>query len=305
MQEQRRRCMILPSGRGGCDSQVTAVAHRLGMIPSTEPNRTKDLEVDLVMTTGPERADEALVLGSRLGVPVVGFGQPGSAADRMDLVVTTPQFHVEGGNVLRMDHAISPHGDVIDFVPGCDADLVSHLPSPLSLVLVGGPAGPWHLDVDRVVDVVESLSGQGASVVVLTSARTPGLARSVLARLERPNIVIDRIAGVPIRMAVAMSLCSAAYVTGDSVSMISEVAAAGRPVAVIVPPASPTDVERYLADAAADPRHCAMPGDLRRFWSVLGGDLATPRIRLYGRASLDLASEAVERLLATRIRAAA
>jgi mitochondrial fission protein ELM1 len=251
-----------------------------------------------VLATGPERAEEAVRLGWRLGVPVIGLGQPGTAAGSMDLVLATPQFVVTGRNVVRLPYAISPYGDCSQAARTSDAEALERLPRPLGLLLVGGPAGPWSLDGDLISKAAAELLGRCRALLVMTSARTPSGLRAGLRACGRGNIMVDAVEGIAVRMASALRACDEVAVTGDSVSMVSEAAAAGRPVSLILPTASREAVEAYLRAAEDDPVRLAMPGDLRRFWASLDGDPSTPRTRPEAKGVLDAAVAAATALIA-------
>lgn len=287
--------ICLKSGRTGCDSQMLAVAKQLGTVLDEPAGKTK--RARLVVVTGPENARRAVTLGRRLGVPIVGFGQPGAASIDMDLVVTTPQFDVRGKKVLRLPFAISPHGSCEQEPDSGAARLVASLPGPVGLLLVGGDAGPWRLGADLIGDALARVARRNQTVVVVTSRRTSDRLRHQLRASATRRVLVDEFDGTAVRLAALIHACDEAFVTGDSVSMISEVAAAGRPVAVVPPDADNDEIDAYLERSAADPLTCAMPGDLRRFWRTLGPGAATPMMHPRSSGVLRSAVEAVRAIM--------
>ncbi|MBX9794645.1 MAG: mitochondrial fission ELM1 family protein [Burkholderiaceae bacterium] len=286
--------ICLRSGRTGCDSQMLAVASKVGTV--LDPTDAWIEQARLVAVTGPENARQAVALSRRLGIPVVGFGQPGAAAD-MDLVVTTPQFDVHGRRVLRLPFAISPHGTCEQDPDSRDARLAASLPGPVGLLLVGGDAGPWRLTADVIGDALARVARRNQTVVVVTSRRTSEALRVQLRASATPRVLVDGIDGTEVRLAALIHACDEAFVTGDSVSMISEVAAAGRRVAVVEPDAANDEIDVYLEKSAEDPLAYAMPGDLRRFWRTLGPGAATPIMHPRSSGVLRSAVDAVRAIM--------
>ena len=111
------------------------------------------------------------------------------------------------------------------------------LPSPVVAVLVGGPNGRWRLAPDDMAAIADRLSAlarrHGAGLWVTPSRRTGA---------ENERVLRDRLAGVPSLIwdgsgenpyLGMLALADFILVTADSVSMVSEAAATGKPVYVI------------------------------------------------------------------------
>lgn len=121
------------------------------------------------------------------------------------------------------------------------------LKRPFVTVLVGGPArrirfGQAQVDAlaARVDDLVRRLDG---SALVTTSRRTPaGLAARLEAALTAPHVVYDAASGEPNPLRAFLGTADRVVVTADSLSMMSEAAATGRPVHVFDLPGTPPKV---------------------------------------------------------------
>ncbi|MBV9829876.1 MAG: mitochondrial fission ELM1 family protein [Alphaproteobacteria bacterium] len=114
---------------------------------------------------------------------------------------------------------------------------LSALPRPIVAVLLGGTNGAYRLDRDRLIEIAAMIATmlrrQGGSAVVTPSRRTgeagASLLRETLAGL--PATVWDGSGANPYYAYLAIA--DAVLVTADSVSMISEAAATGKPVHII------------------------------------------------------------------------
>jgi mitochondrial fission protein ELM1 len=114
---------------------------------------------------------------------------------------------------------------------------LEHLPRPVIGVLIGGSNRAYRLDLRRLGEMAEMLATavrrRGGSVVVTPSRRTGPAELAVLR---------DRLAGLPSAIwegtgdnpyFAYLALADAFLVTADSVSMISEAAATGKPVYIM------------------------------------------------------------------------
>ena len=113
---------------------------------------------------------------------------------------------------------------------------LAHLPRPFVTVLVGGSSGPYVFDEAAAARLGREASALarslGGSVLVTTSARTAaGRGRRAVRR--------DRRAGLPASLGAGdsqnpyfgfMALADRIVVTADSISMIAEACATGKPV---------------------------------------------------------------------------
>jgi hypothetical protein len=108
------------------------------------------------------------------------------------------------------------------------------LPRPILGVLIGGANRSYRVGLDRLAGVADSIAGvlraDGGSAVVTPSRRT-GSAGIALLR--------ERLAGLPVEVwdgsgenpyYAYLAVADALLVTADSVSMVSEAAATGKPV---------------------------------------------------------------------------
>jgi uncharacterized protein len=114
---------------------------------------------------------------------------------------------------------------------------LARLPHPILGVLIGGSNRSYRLGLDRLAGIAEAIAAilraAGGSAVVTPSRRT-GAAGIALLR--------DRLAGLPAEIwdgngdnpyYAYLAIADALLVTADSVSMISEAAATGKPVHII------------------------------------------------------------------------
>lgn len=198
---------------------------------------------------------------------LVHVGRPWADPARFDLVITTPQYRLPGRpNVLHNDlplHRV--HGARLAAAAARWTAAVAALPAPRIAVIVGGHSGPYTLGARaarRLLTEAATLArAAGGSLLITTSPRTPAAA---LAELRRD-------CGVPVQLYAwrgddpdnpyfgYLALADALVVTADSVSMLAEASATGKPL--------------YLFDLGAG-RQRMRPGpgdgvDDRRFGALL------------------------------------
>lgn len=195
---------------------------------------------DLIIAAG--RASEAIAAWIRTHgnrkVRLVFIGTPWNALERFDLVIATPQYGLAcRTNVLVNDlplHGVQPQA--LTAAAEAWQPRLQHLPRPWSAILVGGCSGPYVFDrasAERLGRQASQLARGGhGSLLVSTSARTGHKATQALAAtLDAPHYFYDRAQGGEDNPYLAfLALADQIVVTADSISMISEAAATGKPV---------------------------------------------------------------------------
>jgi len=168
----------------------------------------------------------------------VHVGRPWAALDSFDLVITTPQYRVPRrdnvvNNMLTL-HGVTPQS--LEAARMEWAPAFAHLPRPRIAVIAGGNSGPFTFGpraAARLARQVSAMARQaGGSLLVSTSSRTsPEALNALQAGIDAPHYFYrwrpdddnNPYFGI---LAMADSL----VVTGDSIAMLSEACATGRPV---------------------------------------------------------------------------
>jgi uncharacterized protein len=157
---------------------------------------------------------------------IVCLGRPAGAPENFDLVITTAQYRIPAArNVVELS---MPLAEVSEPTSGGGT-------GPIALV-VGGPAFPDLLDAataERLAtDALAHAARAGKVLDVLTSPRTPAEAVAVLERrITAPHGLSIFGRGVN-RYRAALAGASGIIVTSDSVSMVADALASGKPVSV-------------------------------------------------------------------------
>ena len=169
---------------------------------------------------------------------IVLLGRPWSSVKSFDLVITTPQYNLpEAQNVLL--NPLPLHQVSAERLAAAAAEWgprLAHLPRPFVTVLVGGSSGPYILDAAAAARLGREASGLarelGGSVLVTTSARTPAeVADALFAAIDAPAYLHRWSRGSQDNPYFGfIGLADRIVVTADSISMIAEACASGRPV---------------------------------------------------------------------------
>lgn len=216
----------------------------LPTLASIDPARSSPLQPpwpDLAICSG--RGAEAVAFWLRRQNPklrIVFVGSPWSGPGAFDLVITTPQYRLaRAPNVL---HLMLPLHDATPSKIAAEArrweSRLWHLPRPFTAVLAGGSSGPYVFTPDAAGRlgraVTEIAARSGGSLLVTTSARTGGKAAEALAAaLGAPHYFYrwqDAADDNPFH--AFLGLARRIVVTADSVSMLAEAAATGKPVSL-------------------------------------------------------------------------
>lgn len=218
---------------------------------------------ELVIAIGRRSVPVARWIKAKSGgrTKLVRIGHPRIDPKLFDLVVTTRQYPVPpGGNVVLLPVAMSRFVEPPQ--PNASERAFLKHAGRFRLVAIGGATKYWTLPVERIIEAVERPFN--GSVVAVTSRRTDP---AILERLRAmPGIwLVD---GASPSFALLLAEAAEIFVTGDSVSMLSEAVLAGKPVALI-PIEQDEKGRRELGPDVQDSGPDARRRDLRRFWNYL------------------------------------
>ncbi|BCX89925.1 conserved hypothetical protein [Methylomarinovum tepidoasis] len=214
---------------------------RFGATLAGIDRRRSDLLVppwpDLVLTAGRRNEAVALWIQKQAGKPVriVHVGRPWASLARFDLIVTTPQYRLPARDNVLVNTL--PLYDLDRAVLRREAERWRprlQVPGPFVTVLLGGDSGPYLFDTAAARQLARQVSqlaaAQRASLLVTTSARTSAEAVSAFEAAVTVPMRLHRYGQGDNPYRAFLGLAEAVVVTGDSISMITEACASGRPV---------------------------------------------------------------------------
>lgn len=266
--ERPPRTWLMLGGKAGDNTQITALAEGLGWPFETRrlayrktelltnllagptlaglvPERSDPLEPpwpELIISAG--RRNEPLVRwiqreAGRENVRLVHVGRPWALHECFDLIVTTPQYRLpQKPHIL---HNELPLQRVNTGRLKAEAERwrerLAHLPGPAIAVLLGGHAGPYNFDRENGALIgwhANRMAREaGGSLLLTTSARTPAAAIEALEeQLDVPHHLhrFERFQPAEANPFFAfLGLAQAIIVTSDSMSMLAEAVATGKP----------------------------------------------------------------------------
>lgn len=286
--ESPPRVWVVDSHRSGEKTQLRALAEGLGWPYEIKTLRYRKFEMrtnllrgsdlrgvdransdalappwpDLVLSMGMRNEPVARWIRDQSGgrTRLVFLGRLWSDPEQFDLVITTPQYRVpDRPNVLRNALPLHPLG------PGPMAKAaarwgpaLSHLPRPYLTVNIGGTSGPYAFGpraAERLVrDTLTLARERGASLLISSSARTPAPAIAAFAaQSEVPMQLYRWQPGDPDNPYLGfLALADEIIVTADSISMLSEAYATGKPVHMFDPGAGRLSMRRDMALALGE-----------------------------------------------------
>ena len=158
---------------------------------------------------------------------IVCLGRPSGSAEGFDLVITTAQYRIPpADNVVELSMPLSG---------GMSATAGERPQGPIAFI-IGGPAFPDILDAaaaERLaVDALAYAARKELLLSVQTSPRTPPAAVAVLQRRIMPPHVLGVFGKGENRYRAVLEEASEIVVTSDSVSMVSDALATGKPVSI-------------------------------------------------------------------------
>ena len=264
---------------------------------------------DLILTIGRRPSMAALWVKVQSGgtTRLVIIGRPRRFIDRFDLVLAPPQYRVpKRPNVLPLAlPLLAVDADAVRREAEAWRDRLAPLPRPLTAVLVGGPTGHFIFDEAVAVHLVTSVlnqTGGTGTLFVTTSRRTPAPVIRALERTLPRTATLYQWSGSdsanPYK--ALLGLADSFVVTGDSASMMVEVARLGRPLFIYPLPLRSTPLtalRRHLASRLQPPPDERVPPLLGR----IGNWLYDHGMVLYSRDFEDLYRALSARGLATML----
>lgn len=257
-------CWVVTDGKAGMESQCLGLAEAMGLDPLVKRVRLRvpwrqltpwvplpggsafhpasdpfgPPWPDLVIATGRRSAGPALMARARSGgrTFLVQIQDPGLPPSRFDLLVVPRHDRLEGPNVVTTAgalHRVTPARlarAAAEWEPR-----LARLPRPRLAVLLGGDNGVYRFTpaaADRLAGSLAALAREGWSPMVTPSRRTgPEVMARIGAALDGTSAWIWDGTGDNPYFGI-LGLADAVVVTADSVNMVTEAAATGRPVHV-------------------------------------------------------------------------
>ena len=174
---------------------------------------------------------------------IVLLGKPSGRLELYDLVIASAENQIPPlPNVLPITWPLMRvNEDAVAAAAQTWAPRLAALPRPLIGVMVGGPTGPFIFNAsvaDRLIGLAAEIAGDmGGTPYITTSRRTPAAVVATLkTRLPRGAHLFDWTAGAAQNPYLGLvGLADGFLVTGDSISMLVEVAQLRKPLAVLTP----------------------------------------------------------------------
>lgn len=199
---------------------------------------------------------------------LVRLGNPRLDPAEFDLVITTPQYHVpDAPNVVRLPVGIStapklePNRE--------EAEWLAKLPRPHRLLLIGGDTFMWTLRTETLATAALALKRHcetgGGSVIAVSSSRSSKAALDSVAAVLRGSKHGLVWGGFP-RYPVLLADADEVHVTADSVAMISDAVATGKPLGLVLPEKTLSGRLFYRLSMLGLPIPVR---DVRRFWTSI------------------------------------
>ena len=261
-----RSCWILTDGKIGMVNQCLGLARALGLEPD---NRTIDLRApwrwlppslvpartgvvtpesspltapwpDILIASGRKSVAPARAVRRASGGHsfCVQIQDPGVSPTAFDLVVAPAHDRLDGDNVISTIGAMQGiEPDALAAAKASFAARVERLPRPLAAVLLGGDNAVYRMTPAlgaRLAEQLRALAADGGwGLAVTPSRRTPpGVMTAIRDALDGLDVDIWDETG-PNPYLGFLAHADSLIVTGDSVNMVSEAVATGKPVHVV------------------------------------------------------------------------
>lgn len=196
---------------------------------------------DLVITVGRRHSMAALWIKTQNpATRIVLLGRARRWLERFDLVIVPPQYGLPDlPNVMRLSlPLLRVDKNAVARASARWSPRFAPLEKPLIGVLIGGPTRPYRFDDAVTAALMEACidlqKRYGGTLCISTSRRTPAAVVAALRdRLPERALLYEWSAGATDNPYLALlGLADRFVVTGDSVSMMIEVADCGKPLAI-------------------------------------------------------------------------
>ncbi|KZD12027.1 mitochondrial fission ELM1 family protein [Oceanibaculum pacificum] len=273
-------CWVVTDGKVGMEIQCIGLAEALGLSPVVKRiapaapwrwlppsplwatlaaagpggDRLEPPFPDLLIASGRQSAGPAIAMrkASAGKTFTVQIQDPKTAPSNFDLMIVPEHDTVRGDNVFRTFGSLNRVTRArLDAEAARFAPALAHLPRPLVTISIGGSNDRYTLDraaIDALCDKLLALTqSHGVGLAVTPSRRTGA---------QNEQRLRERLAGAP---AVVwdgsgdnpyfgyLGLADHIVVTCDSVNMVSEACATGKPVHVVMLPGGSAKFERFHA----------------------------------------------------------
>jgi len=232
-----RRRIVLKAGYDLAKPRIKASLHHVDLAAS---DALEPPWPDLVLTIGRRMAMVALWIKEQSGgrTRLALIGPPKSESAKFDLIVVP--FHYRAGqeaNICRIGLpllGIDPKRVAAESQRWRSA--FADVPRPLTVFLCGGSIGTDSFDPETARGILATIArmGDGGSLQVATSRRTPPETADAIAAALPPGAGLHRweTAGKDNPYVGLLAYGDRFVVTGDSISMLIEVARLGKPLAI-------------------------------------------------------------------------
>ena len=237
---------------------------------------------------------------SRGRTKVVRLGDPMVSHKLFDLVITTTQYAVrDADNVIRLPVTVTSQQDVV--ADDRERQWLRSFAHPRRLIVIGGKTSLWRFDRKVVTEAIRTLHRKadldGGSIIAVTSPRTSRSFKDAARAALGQDALVE---GPFPRYAALLQAADEIHVTGDSVSMLSDAIATGKPLGLI--PLEPNASAKFVRFAGRLRGKPFRMRDLEKFWDDLRlrglvGTVEQPRAGRLEISPIEIAVEAIHAVL--------
>ncbi|MDX2073071.1 MAG: mitochondrial fission ELM1 family protein [Alphaproteobacteria bacterium] len=256
------RAWGVTDGSAGMVAQVRALAEALGVALEEKtitvnapwrwlPNVAFDLGLANIFPVTNETYEdppELIISCGRKGALVSAYSRltthdsrlihiqdPQMSAKHFDVVVAMEHDKIAASNVIKVPYALhSITAEKLSEAKALWEPKFAHIPRPWNVVLIGGSTNKYHFTrkaMQKLISDVEQISG---GMIITTSRRTGADNIALLLAHLGKNKAAYIYTGEGENPYLGMLACAdKIYVTNDSVNMMSEALAAGKPVSIL------------------------------------------------------------------------
>ena len=278
-------CWVLTDGTVGMVNQAQGFAEAMGFAPELKIVRPRGrwyflsplfwlMPLHRAAAAGdaiaPPWPDVVVACGSKVIWPTLAIRRlsggrtravyvqrPQFGAGRFDLIVAATHDGVSGPNAITVRGAVNRvTRQRLDQAAMQWAARLAHLPRPRVAVLIGGNSGVHRLTPEFAVKFADQLAAickrDGAGLMVTASRRNGA---------EAEALIRERLSGLPAFVwdgkgdnpyFAFLGLADQVIATGDSVNMVSEALATGKPVQVAMLEGGSAKFDRFHQDLARE-----------------------------------------------------